>query len=243
MLPEQFGIGPFAISIFGIFVAFSFVVASFLLWRSLKEDFLDEEIITFTIFIVIFSLLGGRIFYIVDNFSYFGVNLARWVLFTRFPGFALTGAYLGAVSFTTYWSKKKNWDFWVLLDSLTFALLVSFLIGDFGLFLSHTLALPLKFFLALAVLVFALFIKGRFRKFIWYKSGKPGFVAASSTAVFFLGNLVLDFWVKGGLYLEMVAALAIVFLALGALYQRSEREIKEDIAALGNFLGGKFVKK
>lgn len=240
MLPVSIGVGPISFSTFGIFAAFSFVVASFMLWRTLRDDYLEEEILTFTILVTLFLLLGGRIFYAAEHFADFNFSLGKWIFFTRFPGFSLVGAYFGVALFAFWWSRKKEWDFWLLVDILMPVLLVVFLLGSFGV---SPPTFPQKVLLGALTLVLSFFLVRYYRKLIWYKSGKPGFAACSCSAIFFLGIFVLDFFRDNRLYLELAGAVLIVALALVFLYQRSGRNLKEDLAVLGNTLGGKFIQK
>lgn len=241
MLPEALALGPFSIPTFGFFAAFSFVVASFLLWRPLREDYPEEEIFTFTIYLALFSLVGARIFYLADHFADFGLNPYKWIFFPLYPGFSLVGGFFGGIFLSNFWTRQKNWNFWVLTDNLIPIFLLVFLIGSFGLVL-EAVSQSFKILLALFVLAASVILAKHYRKFIWYKSGKPGFVASFSTAFFFLGTFALDFWTKTGLYLELAGALVLGIAALVLLYRRSDRVAGEDLTALGGTLGGLFKR-
>lgn len=234
MLPVLFSVGPITISTFGVFIALTFVLASYLLWRSLKEDYPEEEIINYTILLTLVALLGGRILYSLAHFSDFGFSLGKWVLLTRFPGMSLAGALLGGVIFSLYWTKKNGWDFWVLADNVMIAFFSALVLGGLGAWLSDgSMQTLLGTFWAILVLFGSLFLTQNFRKFIWYKSGKPGFVACTSTIVYFLGLAGLDFWFRNDLYWNITGGLAIFVLGLIFLYRRSGRILKEDILNLG----------
>lgn len=249
MLPVQFGFGPIIFSTFGFFVALAFVVSSFLLWRTLREDYPEEEIITLTILATLFALLGARIFYIFDHFFYFGFNIFKWLFFTRFPGFSLAGGALGAIISLYYYTLKKKWDFWLITDQAIWAALSAFLLGSIGLLLTRqmsffvldkdSLFLAGQTLLSLIFLFVTFFLARNYRKFIWYQSGKPGFVACTITALFFLGYLALDFLVGDSLYWEVGGALTLVSLAIIFLYRRSGRFLKEDLLTVGS----KFKRK
>lgn len=234
MLPAQFWLGPINIFPFGVSLALAFVVASFLLWRDLREDYLEEEIITFIILVTLFGLFFGRIFYLAGHFSDFNFSLFKWVFWARFPGFSLPGAFLGGTIFSLYWSKKKNWDFWLVADSLVPAFLAALLVGSLGAFLaSGEIGILFKCLLAILVFLASFYLRQNFRKFIWYKSGRPGFVASSLTTLYFLGFAALDFWAKTNLYWDLGVTLMVVVLALVFLYRRSGRVLTEDLALLG----------
>lgn len=249
MLPVQFGFGPIIFSTFGFFVVFSFVVASFLLWRTLREDYPEEEIITLVILATLFALIGARIFYLLDHFTDFGFNIFKWLFFTRFPGFSLVGGGLVMTLFLYYYTAKKKWDFWLMADQIIWAALSAFLLGSIGSLLTRqpsfwvldkeNLFLGGQTLLSLVFLGVTFFLARNYRKIIWYQSGKPGFVACTTTALFFLIYLTLDFFVGDGLYWEVGGALTLVSLAIIFLYRRSGRFLKEDLLAVGS----KFKRK
>lgn len=232
MIPAIFKLGPIVLSTFGFFAVIAFIVFSFILWRILKEDYREEEILTFTIFVALVGLAGARIGFCLFNFEEF-VSPWKWVLFNRFPGFSFLTGILASMAAIFWWVRKRSWDFWLLADSATFASLWGFGFAGIGLFLSNGALKDLyRIFLIVFTLGLAHIFAKRYRKFIWYKSGKLGFVACSTTAIFFAGYFFLDFLTKTAIYWESVLALFLAILALGFLYQRSERKIKEDLRGL-----------
>lgn len=237
MLPVLISAGPMTIPTFGFFAVLAFIAASFLLWRKLKEDYPEEEIISFTILLTLFAILGGRIFYLVGHFSEFNFNLAEWIFWTRYPGFSLPGAFLSMIPFALWWTRKNNWDFWVVVDGAVWGLLAALLLGSFGAWFSDG-APPTSAKIMLAVLLFPLtfYLFRNFRKFIWYKSGKPGFVACAVSSFYFLGLIGLDFWFRITIYLDIAMGLIIGGLGLVFLYHRSERKILKDVAGATQFL-------
>ena len=67
MLPYLFEFGPIKISSFGFFAAVSFILASFWLWKELKEEYAEEDILTLPIDLFLASLLGARLIYLIEN--------------------------------------------------------------------------------------------------------------------------------------------------------------------------------
>lgn len=234
---EQLGVGPISISIFGFFVALGFLIASFLFWRKLREDYIEEEIISFSMLAVFSSILGARSLYFLSHFDDLLLSLGNFFLITRYPGFSLVGAFFSLILLAYYWCEKKKWNFWLVTDFLIQPLLVVFLSGSIGFLLISFQELPLwgesnvliKFVLGLLVFVFSVYVGKKYRRFIWYKSGKPGFVTCTGTIVFFLGIGVLDFLARHDLYLDLVLEFLAVFLFAGLLYKRSDRVVKEDL--------------
>lgn len=250
MFPAQINLGPLGLPTFGFFAAFAFILASFLIWRKLREDYPEEEILTFTIWLALVVFLGGRLFYLINYFADFGFDLGKWLLFNRYPGFSFVGSFLGGIIFSFYWVRKKNWDFWIIIDNLIQVFLFVFLVCGLGALLEKPSfaeriiqeTIFLKVFFSLVVLLLSFLVERHFRKFIWYKSGKPGFTACFVAAVYFLVNFGLDFFRGTGLYWEKPGSLMIALGALFFLYYRSGRVIQEDFQVLGSFFKGKQKK-
>lgn len=246
MISASFGFGPFLFSTLGVFLALAFFTASFLLWRSLRDDYPEEEILTLTILATLFALGGGRIFFVLDHFSDFNFDLNKWLLFTRFPGFSPIGGFLAASFFVYYYTLKKHWDFWLVADHGVWAYLSIFFIGLLGAVVSQPV-LPMVLLGRLGMTLFSFFLvfflKQNYRKFIWYQSGKPGFIACAVTVFYFFGMSLLDFWTGIVLYWEIGGALTVTILSLVLLYQRSGRVLKKDWSVLGSFLGRRIKKE
>ncbi|MFZ5366272.1 MAG: prolipoprotein diacylglyceryl transferase family protein [Patescibacteria group bacterium] len=229
MVPVLFSLGPITVSTFGFFAALSFIVASFFLWRKLRDDYPEEEILNFTIILTLGAILGGRIIYLLTAPEIFFQPL-KWLAVRSYPGFSLLGALASGVLILYFWQKKKSWNFWLVADTLVTALFWVLVLLGAGLVLSigekfsSIFALLSSFCLVLSFI----FVKN-YRKFIWYKSGKPGFSACLALAIFFGGFFLLEIILNRGIYWERVGVLILAFVCLGFLYRRSERSPREDI--------------
>lgn len=229
MLPVLFSVGPITIHTFGVFAALAFISASFLAWRKLREDYHEEEILSYAILATLFAILGGRISYLAGHFFDFGLNVEKWLLLFRFPGLSLPGAFLGAVIFSAYWIKRKNWDVWIVGDGIVFAVLSALILGSIGAYLSDgSLSTLADLVLAVLTLGVAILLFPRYRKFIWYKTGRPGFVMCVTAMFYFLVFSGLDFYFRRGVYLDQAGGLAIAVLAFIFLYRQSGRKFSEE---------------
>lgn len=215
---------------FGILTAIGFVIASFLFWRRLKEDFPEEEIFTLTLWLALGGLLVSRLAYVILHSHLFIQNPPALFFWGKYPGFSLLGAVLGILGTLGYFGKKKDWDIWIALDALVPVCLVIFVLGSFGAYLSNREIFYLTFpILGVSVLLIKKFCLVNYRSFSFYPSGKVGFLGLSSMILFFSLILPLDFYKKSVLSLEAIGFLVIIVVALGFLYQRSGRKIKEDL--------------
>lgn len=218
---------------FGLFTALGFVFASFLFWRNLRGDYLEEEILSLTVYLSLGGLLVSRVVYVVAQHQLFWQNPAALILWTKYPGFSLTGAALGMGAILIVWGKRQKLDIWPVLDQMVVVSLFLFIFGSLGAWIkSQTFFYLLKALVGLFVLFLAKKFFKKYRSFILYPSGKVGFVGLASNIVFFSLILPLDFFSKGVLLFEGIGFLVIILGSLGLLYLRSERRPKEDLKYL-----------
>jgi len=230
MIETLFSFGKLTISTFGVFSGLAFLVFSFTLWQRLRDDFEEEKILSLTILLALFFLLGARLFYILTHFGKFGLSFS-WLSFRSSPGFSLLGGFLAAIFILYWWSRQNDWDFWQVSDATVFAFSFSFFSLALGIFISKTdqASLYLLIFSFFFLVVVFTFVQ-TYRKFIWYQSGKPGFVASVSLSLFSLGYLIVEFLTKNGIFYSW-ESLGFVLSALAGfslLYYRSERVLSQD---------------
>lgn len=233
MLPTLLSIGPISISPLTLLVPIAFVLASFILWRTLREDYPEEEIIGLTIYLTLVFLTGARLSYIFFHFNKFQFSLLKWLLIGHYPGFSFWGGFCACLGLLIFWSRKKKWDFWQVVEVIIPAwFLVMVLVGT-GLYLtSGELIFLGEALLGLTLLLFSRFLRRKYRSFVWYKSGKLGFVSCVSTSLFMLGKLVVEIFSRGSLYWEGLFPLGMAVACLVFLYRRSGRILKEDLGRL-----------
>lgn len=134
MLPV-ISIGPFSISSFGIFLAAGFLFGIFLVWRlSRAWDLPEEKVLDLTLLTFLGGLLGARVYFILENFSSFGMDLFKWLLFYKYQGFSFWGAMLGGFLTLRFFSKKFKINFWQALDFAAVGLLGGLIFLDLGCF-------------------------------------------------------------------------------------------------------------
>jgi len=230
MLPYILEIDSLKISTFGFFAALAFFAASFLLWKQLRDDYSEEDILTFTIDLFLAGIIGARLLFVLENISYFGINFIHWFLWGKYPGFTLPGAILGAAAFCYYWAKKKNWDLWLTADKMVIVFFLVQAIGGIGLVLSTGNHFDLvRLIISFVFLPISVLLAKNYRKFLWYKSGKVGFVAGSSFGFYFLLLGLLEFLKTNSIYLDRILYFLFSLICFYLIYKRSERNWKEDL--------------
>lgn len=235
MFPILLKFGPIDISTYGFFTAISFIVFSFMLWRSLRDDYQEEDILTFTIYLFLGAFIGSRIVYIIANIQDFGLNFNWWLLFGRYPGFAASGMIIGSFVVYYVWNKRRSWDPWLVGDKLVFAFLAAKTISGLGVYFSTAKIIDLaRIILPALLLIIVGTIAKNYRKYLWYRSGKVGFTACTGLALYFLLNSLLEFLLNGSIYFERLIYPVFGILMIILIYQRSGRTVKEDVGVILN---------
>jgi len=236
MLPVLFTIGPITVYTFGFFLGIGAFFTAFIIWRRLKElGVKEEKIIDGIVFCQLLGLFFSRLFFIIKNFSEFGLILSRWILVGRFPGLSFWGWLIGIVLGLALFSRWQKWDFWRITDEVTFGILpflFLFQLGSFfdgsgagkptgmpwGIFFPGSLVRQHPVSLMMAILIFLIWIfllriERNWRTWSWYKSQKPGFIALVFLGLLSLVNLPLAFLKENKLYFFLID----IFLSFGGV--------------------------
>lgn len=131
-------IGPIPLQTWGIFVAFGFVVATYLAARRATVKGLSSKIVwdmAFWIFIA--AMVGARLFHVL--FYDPGYYLAHPfdAIDPRQPGFAIMGGLLSGGVVVWWYARQKGLDFLAYADTLAWGIPWGCGIGRIGCFLIH----------------------------------------------------------------------------------------------------------
>ncbi len=215
----------------GLFLAT--IVSSFSFWRRLREDYPEEFIFSQSLLLLVFSLFFSRLFFVIFNFDKFGLSLFSFLTLNFGGNFSLIGAIFGAILAVVWQMSGKKGSLWEALDSLALPFLYFFILAGAGIFLTNQNFRDLCF-PAVGLLGFFLYplLKKSYRSFVWYKSGRTGFLISIYGLFVSLFLLVLAFIKNDKIYLEGTSRLLLFLISAGALYYRSERNLKEDLGGL-----------
>lgn len=142
----------------------------YLSWRTLRDNYQEEDIVAFSWVALLLFLVGGRLAY---GFWHWGDWVGRginWLEFWKIGELNILGGGLLWLSFAILISKDKNWKVWAFLENS----LVSFwfLLTMFGVIIKDW-----KLVVALGgALGLSFILKKKYRSLVWYKSGKKGFL-------------------------------------------------------------------
>ena len=115
-MPVIFTIGSYNVYSFGFFLALSFLLSTFVIWRYAREEFKEEEYLDAYFYGFMTALVTARVVYIIRNFADFGFNFLQYILVTETPGLSMMGGVIGSFLFLLYYSSKKKLKFWHILD-------------------------------------------------------------------------------------------------------------------------------
>ena len=133
--PVLLRLGPFEIRYYGLFYVIGFVIAYFMISYLAKKKELSlskDDIADFLLYVILGTVLGARIFYIIFyNLPFYLSNpfemLAIW-----HGGLAFHGGFIGASIAAFYFCKKKKIDFYEMADITVIPLALGLALGRIG---------------------------------------------------------------------------------------------------------------
>lgn len=136
MLPVICKIGPLSIYSYGLMLVIAFFLGTFLAARYAKTRGVDAELIwNFSFVCTISGIIGARIFYVVENFSYYASRPLEIFILPHGGLSWFGGLILGGVCGTVYLKKKKA-PFLLILDIMAPFVALAQSIGRIGCFLN-----------------------------------------------------------------------------------------------------------
>lgn len=208
MWPVLLNLGGVKITAFGVVLGLAFIVFSFYIWRSLREDYPEEEILTGSILLVLTGLVASL----------------GWKWWT------IGGELVGILAVVWLFTRRKKWDPWEWMDII---LSGGLWLGAVAAVAWGKSGLDVALILGIAGVVL-LIVKRTYRSFGWYKSGRRGFVGLVALIAWMIAWILIAKWQTsnvywGGLSLERWLATWVVIGSVVAIYLRSGRRTTEDI--------------
>ena len=132
MIPILYTIGNYNVYAFGFFLALSFLLSTFVVWKYSKDEFKEEDCFDAYLYGFMTAVISARLIYILRNFSDFGFHFLQYILVTETPGLSLMGGALGGFLFLLYYSRKRKLRFWHILDIFSLSTAVSLVLIKIG---------------------------------------------------------------------------------------------------------------
>lgn len=203
-LPLIIEIGEVRVTPVTLFSPLGLILFLFLVFRQLAADYEEEKVVELSLGWVLAFLLGGRLAFILLNFDQFGWLPERWFSFWRWPGINAWGGVGAALAWLFFYTRRQRWSFLYFGEKMTLPFLVVA-----GLFSgAYWLATGEKRWLGEGI-IFAggiLLVKllAGYRSFVWYPSGRTGFLLLAVGGYYLISRGILDFFLFGGLYWQQV---------------------------------------
>lgn len=129
--------GPITIYWYSIFIFLGIVVAIFLIGREAKKQKISEEfLINLTFRVVIFGILGARLYYVIFNLPYYVNNIGEIFAIWN-GGLAIHGALIAGLIVTYISCKKEKTELLKMLDIIVVGLIIAQAIGRWGNFFNQ----------------------------------------------------------------------------------------------------------
>lgn len=244
MFPVLVSIGPVHIFSYSVFIVLAWLAFSFIFWRCLRSQGVEEErIFDLSFYTTLVALAVARAVFVLTHLTLFTDNLIKIAAIWVQSGLSYAGALVSGLIILLLLAKRYKVRFGLVLDALAFALPVAWVTGEVGSFLDGTelgrvtslawgvryvgqtsLRHPVQLYTIAAVLIILFLVALIARKAAWEKwpYGLVGvwWFFMSSIALFVL-EFVKDtsvYWV--GLSANQWLMIAIFAESVGAFYVR-----------------------
>ena len=132
MFPIVCQIGPFAVYSYGLMLALAVIVASFLSAREARRfGIAPETTYDLAFWVVLWGILGARVFYILLNFDYF-LQFPWEAVMLQKGGLAWQGSLVAGALAGVYFIRRKRLPVLLLLDAVAPFLALGHAIGRIG---------------------------------------------------------------------------------------------------------------
>lgn len=135
--PVAVSLGPLDIRWYGVIIALGMVIGYMLANREAVKRNMPEGMFTDLMFyIILFSLIGARLYYVVFNWDYYGANPVSIIMVNE-GGMAIHGGLIGGFLAGLIYCKKKNLSFFQVADIAAPSILLGQAVGRWGNFINQ----------------------------------------------------------------------------------------------------------
>lgn len=125
-------IGPFTIYWYSVFILTAVLLGyQIVLSYSKKINYQTSAIVDMIFYLVVWAIVGARIYYVVFNFSAYQDNLLDIFMIWK-GGLAIYGAVIAGIIYIGYYCFKRQLNFIKILDIFSLSLLLGQAIGRWG---------------------------------------------------------------------------------------------------------------
>ncbi len=136
MNPVAFEVFGIAIRWYGILMATAMLMGSMVFIRlATKRGYHEDTLFDIILVVLIFSVLGARLYYVIFSWDYYGANPLQ-ILNFRGGGMAIHGGVIGGLISGFFLARVKKVDFFELADYAAPGLILGQAIGRWGNFIN-----------------------------------------------------------------------------------------------------------
>ena len=133
MYPILLSVSGFHVSSFSIFLILAWCVFSFIFWKSLRDEGVEEEhIFDLTFYGTLAAFVAARLGFVAFHFDQFGGTLLKTVAIWVSPGLSLLGGVFAALVAMISLGKRTKVRMGSILDAFGLALPGAFILGTVG---------------------------------------------------------------------------------------------------------------
>ena len=130
-------LGIIQINWYSFFIFLAMATAAFLVFKESKKKDLDQDtLVDIMFYVLIFGILGARIYYVLFNLSYYLSNPLEIIQIWQ-GGLAIHGGIIAGLIFVILYSKKKKLKLPLLTDIIVPGLIIGQAIGRWGNFFNQ----------------------------------------------------------------------------------------------------------
>jgi phosphatidylglycerol:prolipoprotein diacylglycerol transferase len=133
--PIAFQYGSFVVHWYGVLVACGFLAGIWMTaWRARQQNIPTELVFDLSLYLLIFGMLGGKLFYLIAYWNDFHHNFSREGFNALRSGFVFYGGFICAVVVTIWYARRHGIQHWRMADLFTPALPLGHAFGRLGCF-------------------------------------------------------------------------------------------------------------
>ena len=131
-VPKSFSVFGFSVAMYGVIIGLGFLVALLIISRVAKwSDQNPDDYWDLAIYIIIFSIVGARLYYVIFAWDYYKDDLLS-IFNTRNGGLAIYGGVIAGFTTLFIYTRIKKKNFFLLGDTIMFGLVFGQTMGRWG---------------------------------------------------------------------------------------------------------------
>lgn len=225
-------IGPFTIYSYGLMLSLAFGLASLLINRRAgKENISPGIILNFSFSVLLWGVIGARLFYAIKNISYYLKNPIEIIMLQR-GGLSWFGGLFFAIIFSAVYLKKRKLPVYKIFDLCAPFVALAQAVGRIGCLLNgccfgRTL-IPIQLYSSLALIFIFVILR-----FLQDKPHKEGGIFFAYLLLYSIKRFFIEFWRSDneiiflGLTLfQIISAVVFCFAFLKLILIKRTHELK-----------------